>query len=155
MLTCCAERLLLPHGTGFIVKAWHPIVNIIISLAQRDGKYYAAVPEMIADIGSESIAVLIQALCSMLYGEAFAGASVVWNTDRSLTKMTVIHFLICSAATFPIAYLIRWMDHTPGGVLRYLRRFEIQIPQAIPSFRTSSTSLTENPASCAMEAKIP
>ena len=103
--------------------AYSTIITIIISLFQGDGKYYAVVPEMIADIGSESMAVLIQALCSMLYGAAFAGASVVWNTDWSLTKMTVIHFLICSAATFPIAYLIRWMDHTPGGVLRYFGIF--------------------------------
>ena len=103
--------------------AYSTIITIIISLAQGDGKYYAVVPEMIADVGSESIAVLIQALCSMLYGAAFAGASVVWDTDWSLTKMTAVHFLICSAATFPIAYLIRWMDHTPGGVLRYFSIF--------------------------------
>ena len=94
--------------------AYSTIITIIISLFQGDGKYYAVVPEMIADIGSESMAVLIQALCSMLYGAAFAGASVVWDTDWSLAKMTAVHFLICSAATFPIAYLIRWMEHTPG-----------------------------------------
>lgn len=103
--------------------AYSTVITIIISLAQGDGKYYAVAPEMITDIGSESIAVLIQALCSMLYGAAFAGASVVWDTDWSLTKMTVVHFLICSAATFPIAYLIRWMDHTPSGVLRYFGIF--------------------------------
>ena len=103
--------------------AYSTVITIIISLAQGDGKYYAVAPEMITEIGSESIAVLFQALCSMLYGAAFAGASVVWDTDWSLTKMTVVHFLICSAATFPIAYLIRWMDHTPGGVLRYFGIF--------------------------------
>ena len=103
--------------------AYSTIITIIISLFQGDGKYYAVVPEMIADIGSESMAVLIQALCSMLYGAAFAGASVVWDTDWSLAKMTTVHFLICSAATFPIAYLIRWMEHTPGGVLKYFGIF--------------------------------
>ena len=103
--------------------AYSTMITIIISLARGDGNYYAVVPEMIADIGSESVAVLIQALCSMLYGAAFAGASVVWDTDWSLAKMTAVHFLICSAATFPIAYLIRWMEHTPGGVLKYFGIF--------------------------------
>ena len=107
-----------PIGLAYIT-----IITIIISLFQGDGKYYAVVPEMIADIGSESMAVLIQALCSMLYGAAFAGASVVWDTDWSLAKMTAVHFLICSAATFPIAYLIRWMEHSPGGVLKYFGIF--------------------------------
>lgn len=103
--------------------AYSTMITIIISLARGDGSYYAVVPEMIADIGSESVAVLIQALCSMLYGAAFAGASVVWDTDWSLAKMTAVHFLICSAATFPIAYLIRWMEHTPGRVLKYFGIF--------------------------------
>ena len=48
---------------------------------------------------------------------------MIWDTDWSLTKMTVIHLLICSAATFPIAYLMRWMDHTVGGVLKYFGVF--------------------------------
>ena len=59
----------------------------------------------------------------MLYGAAFAGASVVWDTDWSLTKMTAVHFLICSAATFPTAYLMRWMNHSVGGVLGYFVQF--------------------------------
>ena len=99
------------------------VITIIISLAMGDGKYYAVVPELTADLGSEIGAVVIQTLCSMLYGAAFAGASVIWDTDWNLTKMTVIHFLICSAATFPIAYLMRWMEHTANGVLKYFGIF--------------------------------
>ncbi len=98
-------------------------ITIIISLVIGKGEYFAVVPELASDFGSEVNAVLIQALCSMLYGAAFAGASVIWDTDWSLTKMTVIHLLICSAATFPIAYLMRWMDHTVGGVLKYFGVF--------------------------------
>ena len=103
--------------------AYTTVITIIISLAMGDGQYYPVVPELTADIGSETIAVLIQALCSLLFGAAFAGASVVWDTDWSLTKMTAVHFLICSAATFPIAYLIRWMGHTPAGILKYFGIF--------------------------------
>ena len=103
--------------------AYTTVITIIISLAAGGDKYYPVVPELTADVGSETIAVLIQALCSLLFGAAFAGASVVWDTDWSLTKMTVVHLLICSAATFPIAYLIRWMNHTPGGILKYFGIF--------------------------------
>ena len=100
-------------------------ITIIISLNIGDGKYYAVTPEMTADCGSEIMAVVIQALCSMLYGAAFSGASLVWNTDWSLTKMTAVHFLICSAATFPTAYLMRWMEHSVGGVLLYFVQFVV------------------------------
>ncbi len=100
-------------------------ITIIISLNIGDGKYYAVTPELTADCGSEIMAVVIQALCSMLYGAAFSGASLVWNTDWSLTKMTAVHFLICSAATFPTAYLMRWMEHSVGGVLLYFVQFVV------------------------------
>lgn len=98
-------------------------ITIIISLAIGKGEYYAVVPELIADFGTEINAVLIQALCSMMYGAAFAGASVIWDTDWSLTRMTIVHLLICSAATFPIAFLMRWMEHTVGGILIYFGIF--------------------------------
>ena len=100
-------------------------ITIIISLNIGDGKYYAVTPELTADCGSEIMAVVIQALCSMLYGAAFSGASLVWNTDWSLTKMTAVHFLICSAATFPTAYLMRWMEHSVGGVLLSFVQFVV------------------------------
>ena len=100
-------------------------ITIIISLNIGDGKYYAVTPELTADCGSEIMAVVIQALCSILYGAAFSGASLVWNTDWSLTKMTAVHFLICSAATFPTAYLMRWMEHSVGGVLLYFVQFVV------------------------------
>ena len=100
-------------------------ITIIISLNIGDGKYYAVPPQLAADCGSEIKAVIIQAIFSMLYGAAFSGASVIWDTDWSLTKMTVVHFLICSAATFPTAYLMRWMEHSVGGVLLYFVQFVV------------------------------
>ncbi len=98
-------------------------ITILTSLHIGTGEYYAVVPELVADCGSEINAVLLQALCSMLYGAAFAGASVIWDTDWSLARMTVVHFLICSSATFPIAWLMRWMEHSVGGVLKYFGIF--------------------------------
>lgn len=99
------------------------VITIIISLNKGDGHYYAVVPALIEDCGSEIGAVLVQALCSMLYGAAFAAASVIWETDWSLTKMTVIHLLAISLAVLPIAYLLQWMKHTVGGVLLYFGFF--------------------------------
>ena len=99
------------------------VITIVISLAIGDGTYYAVVPELSADLGSEIKAVLLQAVFSMIYGAAFGGASVIWDTDWSPTKMTVSHFAICSAATFPIAWCMRWMDHSLTGVLKYFGIF--------------------------------
>lgn len=114
------QRCLIGAPIGLAIST---IITIFISFAMGDGKYYAVVPELASDFGSEVNAVLIQAICSFIYGAAFAGASVIWDTDWSLTKMTVVHFAICSVAAFPIAYLMRWMDHSMGGVMKYFGLF--------------------------------
>jgi hypothetical protein len=100
------------------------IITIIISLTVGDGKFYAVVPELVNDMGSEINAVILQTVLSMVYGAAWAGASVVWDAEGwSLLKMTLVHLAIASVATFPIAYFARWMPHTLGGVLLYIGIF--------------------------------
>ena len=58
-----------------------------------------------------------------LYGAVFAGATVIWETDWSLTKMTVVHLLVISLITLPIAYFMQWMKHSLGGFLIYFGIF--------------------------------
>lgn len=102
------------------------VITIIISLVVGDGTYYAVVPELIADCGSEINAVVFQSVLSLIYGAAWAGASVIWENERwSILKQTVIHLIICSAATFPIAYFARWMPHNANGVLLYFGIFVV------------------------------
>ena len=102
------------------------VITIIISLTVGDGVYYAVVPELIRDCGSEINAVVFQSILSLIYGAAWAGASVIWENERwSILKQTVIHLIICSAATFPIAYFARWMPHNANGVLLYFGIFVV------------------------------
>ena len=100
------------------------VITILISLFVGDGTYYAVVPAFARDMGGELNAVLLQAGLSMLYGAAWAGASVIWDAEKwSLLKMTLVHLAIASVATFPIAYFARWMPHTLGGLLLYVGIF--------------------------------
>ena len=99
------------------------LITILISLVSGQGTYYPVVPELAATCGSELNAVLLQALCSLLYGAAWAGASVIWETDWSLSAQTLLHLAICSSATFPIAWFLRWMNHSVVGVLIYFGIF--------------------------------
>ena len=101
------KRMLFGAPIGLAISS---IITIIISLTVGDGTYYAVVPELAREMGSEINAVVLQAVLSLVYGAAWAGASVVWDMERwSLLKMTLIHLLITSVASFPIAYFARWM----------------------------------------------
>ena len=80
------RRCLAGMPVGVMISV---VITIIISLTNGDGKYYMVHPDLVTDCGTEIAAVIIQTLCSMLYGAAFAGASVVWDTDWSLLLRTV------------------------------------------------------------------
>lgn len=113
-------RALLGAPLGLALSC---LITILISFMVGDGTYYPVVPSLSEFCGSELKAVLLQALCSLLYGAAWAGASVIWETDWSLLAQTLLHLLICSCATFPIAWLLHWMSHSAAGVLIYFGIF--------------------------------
>ena len=107
-------RCLLGAPIGIAITT---IVTIIISLILKDGSYHPVMPKLVSDYGNELNAVILQAGLSLVYGAAWAGASVIWEAESwSILKQTVIHMIICCAATFPIAYFTRWMPHNATGL---------------------------------------
>ena len=114
-------RCLLGAPIGLALST---LITVVISLPVADGTFYPVVPELAAGFGSEMNAVLVQTLCSLLYGAAWAGASVVWDRESwSILRQTATHLIICSIATFPIAYFMRWMPHNVSGILLYFGIF--------------------------------
>lgn len=100
------------------------IITVIISISIGDGSYYPVVPEFADACGSEINAVVIQALCSLLYGASWGGASVIWNMQEwSLLRMSVTHLAVSSVFSFPIAYVMHWMPHNVKGILIYFAIF--------------------------------
>ena len=115
------KRCLFGAPLGLTIST---IITIIISLTVGDGVYYAVAPSLAADMGGELNAMLLQTGLSMIYGAAWAGASVIWDADKwSLLKMTLVHLLVTSVASFPIAYFARWMPHSKTGILMYIGIF--------------------------------
>lgn len=100
------------------------IVAIVVSWILGDGNYYAVHPQLTQDMGSELAAVMAQTGVSLLYGAVWGGASVIWEReDWGITRQTVTHLVLCSLATFPAAYLMRWMGRDVLGVVSYFAIF--------------------------------
>ena len=97
------------------------IITLIISVIINKGEYYPVVPQLTALCGNELNAVVIQTICSLIYGAAFGGASDMENW--SLLKQTVIHCLIISVSMLPIAYCMYWMPHNFWGIAGYIAIF--------------------------------
>lgn len=102
------------------------IFSIILSLGTKlwEGQFMSALPSLITLCGNELIAVIVQTICSLIIGAAIGGASVIWEVESwSLLKQTILHFLVVSVSTLPIAYGIYWIPHTFRGVVIYFAIF--------------------------------
>ena len=97
------KKLLLLCGVGAALGVTLSLlITILISLTVGDGRFYAVVPELVADCGGELNAVILQTALSMLYGAAWAGAALIWKQEQwSLARQTVTHLLVCSLAPSP------------------------------------------------------
>lgn len=115
------KRCLLGAPLGIAIST---VITVFISIFIADGSYYPVMPELAKDFGGELNAVILQAVFSMLYGAAFAGASAVWEAENlSLLQQTAIHFAVCSISTLPIAYFMRWTERSLAGVAVYFAIF--------------------------------
>lgn len=100
------------------------IITVATSLVINDGSFYPVVPELIEQCGSEINAVTLQTVCTLLYGAVWGGMSAIWEKENmSLLRTTITHLIVCSAATFPAAYFLRWMPHNAAGILGYFGIF--------------------------------
>lgn len=123
MFKTIVKRSLLGAVIGVFISH---VIAIVISLCIADGTFYAVVPQLIESTGSELNAVLLQTVCSLLYGAMFAGVSVIWELDNwSILKQTVIHSLVVSIATLPVAYVTHWMHHSVLGMIIYFGIFAV------------------------------
>ena len=98
--------------------------SIFISLIWADGYYYPCAPELIAVMGNEINAVLVQALFCGLVGVGFSGGSVIWEVERwSIVVQTGVYFAVTALIMMPIAYFMYWMEHSLKGFLSYFGIF--------------------------------
>lgn len=99
-------------------------ITILISLFFADGVYLSCVPELIAVMGNEINAVILQTVLSGIVGAGFAAGSVIWEIENwSLVKQTGIYFSVISVIMLPVAYFAYWMEHSIAGFLTYFGIF--------------------------------
>lgn len=119
------KKIVLRSLLGFPIGiAMGYVITIFISLGWANGYYAPCVPEMIAVMGNEINAVILQALLCGMLGMGFAACSVIWEMENwSIVKQTGIYFSIISVIMLPVAYFTYWMEHSVMGFLSYFGIF--------------------------------
>jgi hypothetical protein len=113
-------------GAPLGVFLGHTITIIISAISTIEGDYNPVVPQLAEVMGNEITAVVLQYFLCAILGFAFAAGSAVFEVEEwSITKQTIIHFIIITTAMFPIAYFSYWMRHTFWGVVSYITIFVV------------------------------
>lgn len=100
------------------------LLSLNASALIDDGTFYAVAPNLVDAYGSELNAVYVQTLVVILYSAMWGAISVIWECERlNLLKQTLLHFVICTSATFPVAYFLHWMERSLMGVVGYFSIF--------------------------------
>lgn len=102
------------------------VLTILESLGGEQGYYSPCVPELIAVMGNEIRAVILQTVLCGLLGMVFGAGSVIWEIERwSIARQTGTYFLVAAAAVIPVAYFSYWMEHSVRGFLTYFCFFTV------------------------------
>lgn len=101
-------------------------ITILISLSTGTGKFVPCVPELVAAVGNEVYAVLVQTLLCGAMGGGFAAAGWIWRVERwSLLKRTFLNFGAGALLMLPVAYFLYWMEHSLRGFCIYFGIFAL------------------------------
>jgi len=97
---------------------------ILVSLNLQFGRLLSVSGKFVILCGNELNAFIFQTVCAMICGSIWSCASIIWQNDHwSLTKKTIIHFIICAIASFPIVYSMYWISHTIEMIILYFGCF--------------------------------
>ncbi len=121
------KKIIMRSILGFpIGVAIGYIITIFVSLCWADGYYYPCVPELIAMMGNEINAVLLQTVLCGALGAVCAAGSVIWEIEHwGIIKQTIIYFAIISFTMMPVSYFAYWMEHSLKGFLSYFGIFAL------------------------------
>ena len=126
------------------------IISIITSLIFLQGDYYPMIPvsfmgEVYYERFNETIVMLIAVGLWALIGILFTyGNNIFTKTDWSITKQTIVHFLVMLLLFLPLAILAGWFPINVGSIVSFIIIFiVIYVAMWIGTYQRNKHLVTE------------
>lgn len=106
-------------ATGFLISLFFNLIN-------NSSTYQPSSIDFSKQFSSNMVATLISTLLWALMGFVFSAGSLIFNCEKwSITKQTIMHFLITLVFFTPLAVLAGWFPFGFLGILMCIGYFVI------------------------------
>lgn len=109
------QKFLLLFAVGFLLGAilCTVITMILASHYANGGEIAFCVPSFVKQVGNASLALVIQAVVSGIYGGLVIGATVAYDVEKwSVLKSTAVHCVITLVLYYTTGFLLHWFAIT-------------------------------------------
>ncbi|BDR57827.1 DUF3021 domain-containing protein [Xylocopilactobacillus apicola] len=102
------------------------LIALLFSWVNSGGKFLASKPQFNARFSSNLTAVTVSAGIWALMGAIFGASYLIFEQEKwSITRQTVIHFLVTIVFFLPLAIFAGWFPFTAGGIISAVVEFVI------------------------------
>ena len=106
--------------TGFILGMAIGNIIAIITSFMTQGEALIFAPSLQEKVGSAAMALTLQTLLSGVLGSAgFGGVALYKSKKLGLLAATGIHFVLCMAAYYPIAFFLEWIKPVFSDIITW------------------------------------
>lgn len=114
------KRIIKLALIGFVVGIAFGNIIAMISSYMTEGHVLVFAPSLEAKAGSAAMALTIQTLfCGILGAICFAGVILYESERLGLLITAVLHFLICLAPFYPIAFTLGWIRPVASDIITW------------------------------------
>ena len=109
------QKFLLLFAVGFMLGAilCTVITMILASHYENGGEIAFCAPSFVKQVGNASLALVIQAVVSGIYGGLVIGATVAYDVEKwSVLKSTAVHCVITLVLYYTTGFLLHWFAIT-------------------------------------------
>lgn len=101
-------------------------IAILFSLKENTGFYHPTPPDLTTRFGNQLNAMLIQTISSGFYGILWFLLGKIYKLPNiSLSKATILHFILGLLISLPVAYFLNWTNLSYLALLSFILMFTI------------------------------
>lgn len=116
------KNLWLGFSSGVLIGL---VISLFFNYLEKADQYYPSSPAIVQNFGGSVLNAFVYSIVIWGFvGLLFASTAMIFQLDSwSITKMTVVHFVISCGGMLPLAIAAKWFPLTALNVMTFTLEF--------------------------------